>query len=357
MIKLGTGVLTSGIGELDTTRIKSFCSQVKFLQDHGIEIVIVSSGAIGLGMGRLLLKRRPKDLITLQACASIGQTILINTWQKGFDPHNIVVAQILLTREDLRIRHRYNAIFGTIERLLSKNIIPIINENDAISAEEIKFGDNDTLSALVASVIKADQLFILSNIPGLIDMQGTGKVIPYVEKVTPEIQAMAQDTKQVTSVGGMVSKLSAVQIAHRSGCGVTIADGHDSSLFRKLMEGEPVGTYFAPHSVPVKANKRWIATLDHVNGTLIVDPGAAKAIQKSGKSLLSAGIISSKGTFEVGDPIEIRAPNKTVIAQGLATINSNDLSDLLSLASDIQTDSPSTVVVHRDKMVLVDELE
>ena len=325
------------------------------MRDHGIEVVLVSSGAIGLGMGRLKLTRRPKDLTTLQACASIGQTILINTWQKGFDPHNIVVAQILLTREDLRIRHRYNTIFGTIERLLSKNIVPIINENDAVSSEEIKFGDNDTLSALVASVIKANQLFILSNIPGLIDIQGTGEVIPYVEKITPEIQAMAQGTKQVTSVGGMVSKLSAAQIAHRSGCGVTIADGHDSSLFSKIIAGKKVGTYFAPHSIPVKARKRWIATLDHVNGTLFVDTGAAKAIQQSGKSLLSAGITASKGDFEAGDLIKIRTQDETVIAHGLVTISSKDLSNLLSLTSDTKSNAPSTVVVHRDKLVLIDE--
>lgn len=347
-------MLTSGLGNLDTERIESLCSQVKLLRDHGIEVVLVSSGAVGLGMGKLGLSHRPKDLTTLQACASIGQTILINTWQKGFDPHNLLVAQILLTREDLRARHRYNAIFNTIERLLSKNTIPIVNENDAISAEEIKFGDNDTLSALVASVIKANQLFILSNIPGLIDFKGTGEVVPYVEKITPEIQAMARGTKQVTSVGGMVSKLSAVEIAHRSGCGVIIADGHDSHLFDKLMNGESVGTYFAPHSIPLTANKRWIATLDHVNGSVTVDAGAAKAIRQSGKSLLSAGITMSEGTFGLGDLIEICSQDKIVIAHGLVAINSKDLSDLLNNPSGKMDDSSSIVVVHRDKLVLTE---
>ena len=175
VIKLGTGVLTTGIGDLDTARIDTLCNQVVALRRRGIEVVLVSSGAVGLGMGKLKLEKRPKDLATLQACAAVGQSVLINTWQKSFNPHNITVAQILLTREDLRAKHRHNAIFNTVERLLAHGAVPIVNENDTVSAAEIKFGDNDTLSALVASIINADQLFILSNTPGLIDMQGTGE--------------------------------------------------------------------------------------------------------------------------------------------------------------------------------------
>ena len=295
VIKLGTGVLTSGIGNLDTARIEALCRQVKALRDRGIDVILVSSGAVGLGMGKLGLEGRPKDLAMLQACASVGQTILINTWQKGFDPHGLTVAQILLTREDLRAKHRHNAVFDTVERLLSNGTVPIVNENDTVSASEIKFGDNDTLSALVASVSNADQLFILSNIPGLIDMKGTGEVVPYVEKMTPEIEAMAQGTTQVTSVGGMVSKLSAAKIAHRAGCGVTIGSGQDSELFNKLLAGESVGTYFAPSNAPIKSHKRWIAIQDHTHGNITIDAGAARALQDSGKSLLAAGITASEG--------------------------------------------------------------
>ena len=189
-------------------------------------------------MGKLSLQKRPKELASLQACAAVGQSILINTWQKGFDPHELTVAQILLTREDLRSRHRHNAVFATIERLLARGLVPIVNENDTVSAAEIKFGDNDTLSALVASVTNADLLFILSNIPGLIDMQGTGSVIPCVTAITPEIEAMAQGTRQSTSVGGMISKLSAAKIAQRAGCGVLIGSGQDSELFDKLLAGQ-----------------------------------------------------------------------------------------------------------------------
>jgi glutamate 5-kinase len=358
VIKLGTGVLTTGIGDLDTDRINALCNQVKTLRDRGIDVILVSSGAVGLGMGKLALERRPKDLATLQACASVGQTILINTWQKGFDPHGLTVAQILLTREDLRAKHRHNAVFNTVERLLANGTVPIVNENDTVSAVEIKFGDNDTLSALVASVTNADQLFILSNIPGLIDMKGTGEVVPYVEKMTPEIEAMAQGTNQVTSVGGMVSKLSAAKIAHRAGCGVIIGSGQDSELFNKLLAGESVGTYFAPSHVPIKSHKRWIAIQDHTHGTITIDAGAAKAIQESGRSLLAAGITASEGDFEEGDVVKISTDDGTTIAHGLATVNATDLSSIIGLSPEAtQAKLPNlhtSVIVHRDHLVLLD---
>jgi len=356
VIKLGTGVLTTGIGDLDNDRIQSLCDQIKRLIDEGIEVILVSSGAIGLGMGKLLLKQRPRDLPLLQACASLGQTILINNWQKGFDKHALLVAQILLTRDDLRAKHRYNAIFNTLERLLAKGVIPIINENDAVSADEIKFGDNDTLSALVAGVANADQLFILSNIPGLIDFKGTGEVIPKVEKITPEIEAMARGTKQITSVGGMTSKLSAAKIAHRFGCGLTIANGQDGELFEKLLSGELVGTYFSPHSTPIKSHKRWIATLDEAYGALTIDAGAADAIQKSGKSLLFAGITHAKGCFEAGDLVKIKRQDGTAIAHGLSMMDSETLTQMienLPHPHDTQN-NPSNIIVHRDKLVLLD---
>ena len=356
VIKLGTGVLTKGIGDLDKDCIQSLCQQIKRLIDEGIEVIIVSSGAIGLGMGQLSLKQRPRDLPLLQACASLGQTILINNWQKGFDAHDLLVAQILLTREDLRAKHRYNAIFNTVERLLAKGVIPIVNENDAVSADEIKFGDNDTLSALVAGVTNADQLFILSNIPGLIDFEGTGTVIPKVEKITPDIEAMAKGTDQATSVGGMISKLSAAKIAHRFGCGLTIADGQDRKLFEKLLSGEPVGTYFSPHATPIKSNKRWIATLDEAYGTLTIDEGAANAIQERGKSLLFAGITHTEGTFETGDLVKVKLKNGPVIAHGLSMVDSEALTCMLADTQHHRKtqNSPSNVIIHRDKLVLLD---
>lgn len=356
VIKLGTGVLTKGIGHLDSDCIQSLCRQICLLRDKGTEVIIVSSGAVGLGMGKLSLEQRPKDMPMLQACASIGQTVLMNAWQQGFDPHQLLVAQILLTREDLRVKHRYTNISNTFERLLAKGVIPIVNENDAISATEIQFGDNDMLSALVAGVTNAERLFILSNIPGLMDLKGSGEVIPFVEKITPEIEAMAQGTKQVTSTGGMISKLSAAKVAHRFGCGVTIANGQDPQLFDQLLAGKTIGTFFAPHSLPIKSQKRWIATLDEASGKLTIDSGAAAAIQKSGKSLLLAGIQACEGEFEPGDLLKVSTKEGAVIAHGISRVYSDDLKQVLKPDSE-KHELPSTdsnVIIHRDKLVLLD---
>ena len=345
VIKLGTGVLTSGIGELNIGRIETLCQQVHLLRERGTEVILVSSGAVGLGMGKLGLKKRPKDLASLQACAAVGQSILVNIWQRSFDPHGITAAQILLTREDLRAKHRHNAVFKTVERLLACGTVPIVNENDTVSAAEIKFGDNDTLSALVASVTSADLLIILSNIPGLIDMQGTGKVIPIVEAITPEIEAMAQGTPHETSVGGMVSKLSAAKIAHRAGCGVFIGSGADTGLFDQLLAGESVGTYFLPSDLPVKSHKRWIAIQDHIFGKITVDGGAADALLKDGRSLLAAGITGVEGDFHAGDIVQICDAQGNAIAQGLVALDAAVLD---------QAPQPgSHPVIHRDHLVLL----
>ncbi|PXA04535.1 glutamate 5-kinase [Coraliomargarita sinensis] len=343
VIKLGTGVLTSGIGELDTARIETLCQQVNMLREQGIEVILVSSGAVGLGMGKLGLNKRPRDMANLQACASVGQSILINTWQKGFDPHGITVAQILLTREDLRAKHRHNAVFNTVERLLAHGTVPIVNENDTVSAVEIKFGDNDTLSALVASVVNADLLFILSNIPGLIDMQGSGEVVERIEKITPEIEAMAQGTNTETSVGGMISKLSAAKIAHRAGCGVIIGSGKENKLFEQLLEGKSAGTYFVPSTQPVKSHKRWIAIQDHTFGNVHIDAGATEAIVKRGKSLLAAGIVKVEGDFHAGDVVRICAPDGLPIAQGIIHTDAAEVSEY----------SDPAPVIHRDHLVLL----
>ena len=346
VIKLGTGVLTSGIGNLDTNRIEILCQQVHTLRERGIEVILVSSGAVGLGMGKLGLEKRPEELASLQACAAVGQSILINIWQKCLNAHDITGAQILLTREDLRAKHRHNAVFNTIERLLAHAIVPIVNENDTVSAAEIKFGDNDTLSALVASVANADLLMILSNIPGLIDKQGTGQVVPVVESISPEIEAMAEGTPHETSVGGMVSKLAAAKIAQRAGCGVIIGSGGDSTLFKKLLDGESVGTYFAPSEVPVKSHKRWIAIQDHTHGAVNVDARAVEAILNRGKSLLEAGITSCEGNFEGGDIVQICAPNGDVIAHGVIDYD-------IELINNNSPVLEAKVVVHRNNLVLL----
>ena len=196
VVKLGTGVLTSGVGQLNEQRIGAICTQIAGLRRRGTEVIVVTSGAIGLGMGRLGLAKRPKEVTKKQACAAIGQSLLMQMWQRGFDPHGLIAAQVLLIHDDLRVRSRYLAARQTFARLFDYGAVPVVNENDTVSAAEImiKFGENDTLSALVASLVQAQYLVILSVAPGLIDLKGTGQVVPVVEKITSEIEAMAGGT-------------------------------------------------------------------------------------------------------------------------------------------------------------------
>lgn len=246
IIKLGTGILRTDEGLINDQCITSICREINALKKRGTEVIIVSSGAIGLGMSRLKIEKRPTELKQLQACAAIGQSQLINLWQKQFDDYDLTVGQILLTREDLDSERRRSAVTNTIEQILESGAIPIVNENDTVSAEEIKFGDNDTLSALVSKATKAQLLLILSNVAGLMDTKNDNRIIHHVESITPSIEALASDTLKETSVGGMISKLSAAKIALEASCGVFIGSGNDTELFQKILKGESVGTYFKP---------------------------------------------------------------------------------------------------------------
>src|SRR5688572_21140730 len=290
VVKLGTGVLTSGIGELNTDRIAAVCAEVAGLRARGTEVIIVSSGAVGLGMGVLHLAQRPRDVSKKQACAAIGQSLLMQTWQSGFAPHALTVAQVLLTHEDLRGRARYLAVKATLRQLIAYGTIPVINENDTVSAAEIKFGDNDTLSAMVASLVGADYLVILSTAPGLIDLKGSRQIIPVVERITPEIEAMAGGTTSETAVGGMVSKISAAKLATRAGCGVFIANGAEPEILAKLLAGRGPGTFFVPSGIPLEARKRWLAYFQRPAGTILINACAVPVLREQGRSLLAVGV-------------------------------------------------------------------
>jgi len=357
VVKLGTGILTSGIGNLDLDVIQNICKQISELREKGITVIVVSSGAVGLGMGRLGIKRRPKDLPTLQACASVGQSILIETWQKAFDPYGLHVGQILLTRDDLSVRKRHVAVRETIERLLKANIIPVINENDCISVDELKFGDNDVLSSLVASLTKSDLLVLLSTIPGLMNLQ-TGEVIHTVEELNESILNLAQGTNSPTAVGGMVSKLNAVHIATGSKCGVFIAPGKEPEILHKLINCEMKGTYFVPHDQNLRSHKRWLAYFHRSNGSITIDNGAEKALVEAGKSLLASGITEVTGQFETGEVIDILNLAKNLVAKGISQFSAKELKELTGKSSaEIQKLYPErkhTEVIHRDALALVD---
>ena len=217
---------------------------VKGLQDKGIDVLIVSSGAIGLGMDQLKFTERPKELSKLQACASVGQSILTETWRQAFQPQSVVIAQLLLTRDDIRGENRHQAVRRAVDELLSQKIVPVINENDAVSHEEIKFGDNDVLSALISELVGADALFILSTVRGLLDMENGETLISEIKEITPEIESLAGGTDSSTSVGGMKSKVEAAKIATAAGCLVFIGDGKDPSILERILAGNKEGTVF-----------------------------------------------------------------------------------------------------------------
>jgi len=253
VVKLGTGVLIASGAKPDRARFAAFGRQLAAVRAAGTEVLIVSSGAVGLGMGALGLAKRPKNVSQQQACAAIGQSLLMQMWQSAFAPHALTVAQVLLTHDDLRVSSRSLGVQETLRQIIAYGAIPVINENDTVSAAEIhamlKFGDNDKLSAMVASLVGADLLFILSTAPGLIDLRGSGQIVPVVEKITPEIEAMASGTTSETAVGGMISKIAAARLATRAGCGMFIASGAEPDIVPRLLAGTGAGTFFAPGAV------------------------------------------------------------------------------------------------------------
>jgi len=362
VVKLGTGVLTSGIGRLNTARLAQMCAQLAALRAAGTEVIVVSSGAVGLGMGRLGLKRRPAETALKQACAAVGQSLLMQTWQAAFEPHGITVAQVLLTHEDLRGRARYLGVKHTLARVIGYGAVPIINENDAVSAAEIKetgrgFGDNDTLSAMVAALVGAEFLIILTTAPGLIDLKGSGKIVPVVERITPEIEAMAGGTTSETAVGGMVSKLSAAKLATKAGCGVFIASGTEPDIVTRLLGGTGPGTFFVPSGLPLEAKKSWLAFFQRPSGTIVINSQAVPVLRDQGRSLLAVGVTGARGRFAAGDVVDIAGPDGTVVARGRASFASDEIPGVAGRKGDeVRALHPSRrriEVVHRSDLALL----
>jgi glutamate 5-kinase len=357
VIKLGTGVLTSGIGELDTARIASVCSEIATLRAQGTEVIVVSSGAVGLGMGALKLQKRPKEVSKKQACAAVGQSRLMQTWQEGFARHRLTVAQVLLTHDDLRVRSRYLGVQETLRQLIAYDTIPVINENDTVSAAEIKFGDNDTLSAMVASLTAAQYLVILSTAPGLIDMKGTGEIVPVVEKITADIEAMAGGTTSETAVGGMVSKITAAKLATKAGCGVFIASGAEPQILGRLFSGRGPGTFFVPSGLPMEAKKRWLAYFQRPAGTVCVNECAVPVLRDQGRSLLAIGVTGVRGEFDAGEIVNIAGPRNEIFARGKTSFASNDIPRIAGKHGEqvaaLYPNRKRLEVVHRNDLVLL----
>ena len=357
VVKLGTGVITSGIGQLDEPRLASLAAQITALRAKGSEVIVVSSGAVGLGMGRLKLEKKPKIIAKKQACAAVGQSLLMQTWQRAFDAHGLTVAQVLLTHEDLRVRSRHLGVKETLRELVAYDTVPIINENDTVSAAEIKVGDNDTLSAMVSSLVEADYLVILSTAPGLIDMKGTGKIVPVVEKITPAIEAMAGGTTSETATGGMITKITAAKLATRSGCGVFIASGAEPEILPRLFAGHGPGTFFVPSGLPLESRKLWLAYFQRPHGTITIKADAVPVLRDQGRSLLAVGVTGVTGAFTAGEVVNITAPDGTIIARGETAYSSDQIAALAGKHGDevraFYSNRKHLEVVHRNDMALL----
>jgi len=346
VLKLGTGVLTDAQKQPDLSQMEQLVAQMAAQRKAGKEIILVSSGAVGAGMGVLGYSRRPAELSDLQACAAVGQSRLMAVYEKLFAVHGLAVAQILLTHDDLQHHERHLNARNTLVSLLRHGVVPIINENDVVSFTELKFGDNDKLSALVASLLPADLLVILTTVDGVMENFGkaNAKIVHTIERIDAALEKMAGGTDSATAVGGMSSKVEAAKIAVRSGIPLVIASGRNKQALLRVVAGEAEGTLFKPHSTGLKGRKRWIAFFHHPKGALFVDAGARKALRENGKSLLPPGITRCEGDFHAGEVVRICDPDGTEFARGIADYG----------ADEIRNHALKRVeVVHRDNLVIL----
>lgn len=346
VIKLGTGVLTDSKKQADLAQLERLVGQMARLRQSGLDVVVVTSGAVGAGMGVLGHTKRPTELAELQACAAVGQSRLMATYERLFGQFGIGVAQVLLTHDDLEHHERHLNARNTLVRLLHHGIIPIINENDAVSFTEIKFGDNDRLSALVACLLPADLLIILTTVEGVIENFGQPdqQLISTIEEITERIESMAGGTTSATAVGGMSSKIQAAKMVMRSGVPLVIAAGRTPDIMSKILDGQPEGTLFVPQPNKLPGRKRWIAFFHHPKGTISVDEGAKKALREEGRSLLSPGIATCVGDFAAGDVVRVCDGNGTEFARGIARFDATQIK-----AGNL----PKNEVIHRDDLVIL----
>lgn len=346
VVKFGTGVLTDARKQPDLAQLEQLVAQVAAQRKAEREILIVTSGAVGAGMGALGFDKRPASLAELQACAAVGQSRLMAMYQKLFGTFGIEVAQVLLTHADLEHHERHLNARNTLVTLLARGIVPIINENDAVSFEEIKFGDNDKLSALVACLLPADLLVILTTVDGMMENFGqpSARVIPAVAEIDEAIEGMAGGTTSATAVGGMASKIQAAKMVVRAGIPLVIASGRKPTALANILAGVEEGTMFVPKTGKLAGRKRWIAFFHHPKGTLIVDDGAKQALREGGKSLLPPGITLCEGDFAADEVVRICDKNGTEFARGIARFPSDAVRG---------GKLPKEEVVHRDDLVIL----
>lgn len=359
VLKLGTRMITSGPYTLDTEALARLSLDIADLRNSGYEVIIVSSGAIGAGMGRMRFRSRPKAIPQLQALASIGQNLLMNAFEKALGMYNIPIAQVLLTIDDINNRKRFVNVQNTMTELLQMQVVPVINENDSVGTEEVKVGDNDNIASYVASLVNADLLVIFTDVDGLYDRKpGSGgeQVIPLVREITPEIETLAGGSGDMAAVGGMRTKVEAAKRVMSGGGRVIIANGRTTRL-SELLAGSEKGTLFCPHDNGLDSRSHWIATAAKVRGKIVVDDGAVKALGRKGASLLPSGIVSAEGVFDIGDVVAVVDGNGNEIARGVTQYNSTEIDIIKGMQSkeidNVLGYSNGKTVIHRNDMVYV----
>ncbi|MFG1497754.1 glutamate 5-kinase [Saccharospirillum sp. HFRX-1] len=360
VIKIGSALLTNDGRGLDEVRIRQWVAQMAQLRDQGVEIVLVSSGAVAAGMHRLGWATRPESMELLQAAAAVGQTKLVQTYEEDFQQHGLHSAQILLTHEDLSDRRRYLNARSTLRALLALPVIPIVNENDTVVTDEIRFGDNDTLGALVANLVEADALILLTDQDGLFDADPrsnpNARLIEHALACDPRLATMAGGGG-LLGRGGMTTKVRAAKLASRGGAVTVIAGGRLDEVLLRIRAGDAVGTELIPDVGPLAARKQWLAGQLQTKGEISLDAGACRALMEQGKSLLAVGVTGVKGRFQRGECVSLLDESGRVIGRGLCNYDSDDATRLIKQPSReferILGFMAEPELVHRDNLVLL----
>lgn len=363
VVKIGSSLVTNHGQGLDHARLSSIAEQIAHLKEEKKTVVLVSSGAIAEGMQRLNWKKRPHELYKLQAAAAVGQMGLVQAYESCFYNHKLQAAQLLLTHEDLSDRKRYLNARSTLTTLLDMNVVPIINENDSVATDEIRFGDNDTLAALVTNLIEADVLVILTDQAGLYTtdprIDSKAKLLNRVMVEDPAIEQMAGGTGSSIGRGGMLTKIIAAKHAARSGAHTIIASGHEENILIRLAQGESVGTQLLTNTKKLAARKQWLADHLQVHGNITLDEGAVKALTVEGKSLLPIGVIETTDNFERGEVVNCINAKGEEIARGLINYSAAETRKILRCASsEIETILgyvDEMELIHRDNLVLLNK--
>ncbi|MEG1727096.1 MAG: glutamate 5-kinase [Acidaminococcaceae bacterium] len=362
VIKVGSSTITHSTGKCNFSQIDRLAREIADLENQGKEIILVSSGAVAVGVDRMGLPEKPRTIPGKQAAAAVGQGVLMHTYEKIFADYGQTVAQVLLTRIDSVDRHRYTNCRNTFLALLEHRVIPIVNENDVVAIDELKIGDNDNLSATVAGIVDADLLIILSDVAGLYtanpQRDPNARLVSEVTDITPAIEASAGDAGSLVGTGGMATKIQAAKAATSSGIHLVIAAGEEKYAIERILKGEDLGTLFVSRENRLQFRKRWLAFGARIVGQIVIDSGCAQAVQRAGScSILPAGILAVSGEFEAGNTISVVAEAGQELARGLTNYSSEELqaikgtktSQIEELIGHKQFDE----VIHRDNLVIL----